>query len=208
MTMAPSAATGNLASSGPRTYRTASTDPAATSEYTWVRLPVATAMAVLLALLLTGNPRSRLTPALATPSARNSWFARTLSLRRANERAVSTSSVKATIITVTAGSSSSRSSCQCTSGSWGTGSLPGTGPTTATPWPASPNTATAPVASSMASNGPGACGQRHRTTKRNISTALARATVTGCHAPKPLAKDISSATNVLPLTGTPVTRPS
>ena len=32
----------------------------AVSEYAWVRAPVARAMAVLLALLLTGNPRSRL----------------------------------------------------------------------------------------------------------------------------------------------------
>ena len=90
-------------------------------------------MAVLVALLLTGKPCSTLAPALATPRARNSWFARTRSPRRANDRAVSTSSVKATIITLNAGSSSSRNSCQRTSGSPGTGSPAGMGPTTLTP---------------------------------------------------------------------------
>lgn len=47
----------------------------AASEYAWVRAPVARAMGVLLALLLTGNPRSRLAPALEMPSASSSALA-------------------------------------------------------------------------------------------------------------------------------------
>jgi len=66
-------------------------------------------MAVLVALLLTGNPRSRLEPAFAMPSASSSRLAMIVSPRRANDRAVSTSSLKATMSTVNAGSSSSRS---------------------------------------------------------------------------------------------------
>ena len=75
MTIAPSAAVGNRESTGRRNSSTATTDAAAVSEYSWVRLPVATPMAVLVALLLTGKPRIRLDPALATPSASSSWLA-------------------------------------------------------------------------------------------------------------------------------------
>ena len=60
-------------------------------------------MAVRVALVLTGKPCITLAPALAMPSASNSWFAATRSSRRANDRAVSTSSLKATISTLNAG---------------------------------------------------------------------------------------------------------
>lgn len=45
------------------------------SEYAWVFRPAAIAMAVLVPLLLTGNPRTSDAPALATPSASSSRFA-------------------------------------------------------------------------------------------------------------------------------------
>ena len=108
MTIAPSAAVGKRASTGRANSRAATTVAAAVSEYSWVRAPVATAMAVLVALLLTGNPRSRPEPALATPSASSSRLGLIVSPRRANDRAVSTSSLKPTISTVNAGSASSR----------------------------------------------------------------------------------------------------
>jgi hypothetical protein len=67
------------------------------------------AIAVRVALLLTGNPGTSSAPALATPSARSSRLALMISLRRPNARPVSTSSLKPTISTVKAGSSSRRS---------------------------------------------------------------------------------------------------
>ena len=115
-----------------------------------------TAMAVRDALELTGKPCIRLEPALATPSASSSRFATIISPCRANDRAVNKSSLKPTISTVNAGSSSSRSTAGWTSGSPGDGRAAGIGPTTATPWLARPNAAAATVAPSMASNGPGA----------------------------------------------------
>jgi len=45
MAIAPSAAVGKRDSTGRGKSRTASTDAAAVSEYSWVRLPVVTAMA-------------------------------------------------------------------------------------------------------------------------------------------------------------------
>jgi len=69
-----------------------------------VRLPVVTAMAVRDALELTGKPCSRLEPALATPSASSSRLAVIVSPCRANDRAVSTSSLNPTTSTVNAGS--------------------------------------------------------------------------------------------------------
>ena len=47
----------------------------ATSEYSWVRLPAASPIAVRLPLLLTGNPCSRPAARLAAPSASSSWLA-------------------------------------------------------------------------------------------------------------------------------------
>ena len=108
MTIPPSAASGKRDSSGRSNSSDSSAATAATSEYTWLRLPVARAMAVLVALLLTGKPRSRPAPTLATPSASNSRLATMVSSGRLNDRAVSTSSLKPTISTVNAGSTSSR----------------------------------------------------------------------------------------------------
>ena len=96
-------------------------------EYTWVLLPAAIAMAVRLPLLLTGKPRNSDAPTLATPSASSSWFASISSSRPANERAVSTLSLKPTISTLNAGSSSSRSSPGSRVGSPTAGSRAGTG---------------------------------------------------------------------------------
>ncbi len=50
------------------------TRPAATSEYSWDRAPLASAMTVLLALELTGKPDTSDEPRLAAPMARNSWL--------------------------------------------------------------------------------------------------------------------------------------
>jgi hypothetical protein len=208
MTIAPSAAVGKCASTGRANSRTASADAAAVSEYSWVRLPAVTAMAVLLALLLTGNPRSRLDPALATPSASNSRLATICSPRRANDRAVSTTSLKPTNSTLNAGSSSSCRSCGRTPGSAGTGRLAGIGPTTPIPRLFRPNAATAAVASSKASSRPGICGHRHRTTRRKVRTDAATATVAGWTPPMPPANEMTSVKKVCPVTGTPVTRRS
>ena len=73
--MAPSAAAGNRVSSGPRNSNVATTSTRVTSEYSWVRAPAASASAVRLPLLLTGNPLNRPAPTLAAPSATSSWLA-------------------------------------------------------------------------------------------------------------------------------------
>ena len=62
--------------------------------------------AVLLALLLTGKPRNSPAPILVMPTASNSWLALIArSSGRANDRAVSTSSLKATSSTLSPGNS-------------------------------------------------------------------------------------------------------
>ena len=111
ITIPPSAAVGMRDRRECANSRTASTAAATASEYALVLLPTVTAMAVLVPLLLTGKPCTSAEPALATPSASSSRFATISSPRRANERAVTTSSLKPTISTVNAGSSSSRSDC-------------------------------------------------------------------------------------------------
>jgi len=176
----------------------------AASEYAWVWLPADRAMAVRLPLLLTGNPCSSPAPMLAAPSARNSWLASTCSSRWANERAVSTSSVKATASTVSAGRTRLARSPRLSWGSPGAGSPAGIGPTTAIPCCSRPPAHTTPADTRTAISGPGTRGQRARTTNRKASTSAASRTVAGWAWPMPLAKDASSATNVRPVTGTPV----
>jgi hypothetical protein len=102
MTIPPSAAVGNRDRTGRATSRTTRTETAVASEYAWVLRPAAIAIAVLVPLLLTGNPRTSAAPTLATPSASSSRFATIFSSRSANERAVTTSSLKATTSTVNA----------------------------------------------------------------------------------------------------------
>ena len=72
MTMAPSAASGNEASTGRANSRTPRIEASAVSEYAWVCAPAASPMAVLLPLLLIGKPRSRPAPAFDTPRASSS----------------------------------------------------------------------------------------------------------------------------------------
>ena len=167
MTIPPSAAVGNRDRTGRATSKTTRTETAVASEYAWVFRPAAIAIAVLVPLLLTGNPCTSDAAALATPSASSSRFATIVSSRSANERAVTTSSVKPTISTVNAGSSSSRSTPGSRVGSPTAGSRAGTGPTTLTPSGCS--AATTAVASSAASSGPGRRGQRHRSSRRNAT---------------------------------------
>ncbi len=165
-------------------------------------------MAVLVALLLTGKPRSRPEPALATPSASSSRLGLIVSPRRANDRAVSTSSLNPTISTVNAGSTSSRKTCGLMSGSRGAGRPAGIGPTTPIPWLARPNTAVTAAAPSTASSGPGACGQRQRSSSKKARTAAASATVASWARPMSRANEPIWVKNASPVTGTPVTRRS
>ena len=69
------AADGNNVSSGLANSSVATTSSSVTREYSWVRAPAASASAVRLPLLLTGNPPTRPAPTLTTPSATNSWLA-------------------------------------------------------------------------------------------------------------------------------------
>ena len=205
ITIPPSAAVGMRARRECANSRTASTEAATASEYALVLLPTVTAMAVLVALLLTGKPCTSDEPMLATLSASNSRFAAIFSPRRANERAVTTSSLKPTISTVNAGSSRSRSCSGWRAGSSTEGSRAGTGPTTPIPWLLRPNAATATEASSTASSGPGRRGQRHRSSRRNARTGRETARTTGRTWPSLLANEPTWAKNAWPVTETPVT---
>ena len=204
MTIPPSAAVGNRDRTGRATSRTTTTEAAVASEYAWVFRPAAIAIAVLVPLLLTGNPCTSDAAALATPSASSSRFATIVSSRSANERAVTTSSLKPTISTVNAGSSSSRSTPGSRVGSPTAGSRAGTGPTTLTPPGCS--AATAAVASSAASSGPGRRGQRHRSSSRNPRTDRESARTAGFTWLSPRANEPTCAKNTWPRTGTPVAR--
>ena len=204
MTIPPSAAVGNRDRTGRATSRTTRTEAAVASEYAWVLRPAAIAIAVLVPLLLTGNPRTSDAPTLARPSASSSRFATIFSSRPANERAVTTSSLKPTISTVNAGSSSSRSTPGSRVGSPTGGSRAGTGPTTLTPPGCS--AATAAVASSAASSGPGRRGQRHRSSSRNARTDRETARTAGLTWLSPRANEPTWAKNTWPRTGTPVAR--
>ena len=55
-TTAPNAALGNAARTGPKKMTARTTEPTATIEYSWLRLPIASPIAVRLPLLLTGKP--------------------------------------------------------------------------------------------------------------------------------------------------------
>lgn len=94
MTTAPRAATGNDASSGARNDSVATTAPKATSECSWLLLPIASPSTVRLPEELTGNPLANPFATFTTPSASSSWPG---SIRcrclAANARAVSTLSV-------------------------------------------------------------------------------------------------------------------
>jgi hypothetical protein len=63
--MAPSAASGNEASTRRANSRTPRIEASAVSGYAWVCAPAASPMAVLLPLLLIGKPRSRPAPGQA-----------------------------------------------------------------------------------------------------------------------------------------------
>jgi len=205
-TIPPSAAVGILARTECANSSTASTAAATASEYALVLFPTVTAMAVLVPLLLTGKPRTSAEPALATPSASSSRFATICSPRRANERAVTTSSLKPTNSTVNAGSSSSRSTCGWRTGKSTVGRRAGTGPTT--PTPPGRRAATATVASSTASSGPGMRGQRQCRSRRNPRTDSETARTVGWMWLSPRANEPTWAKNIWPVTGTPVTCPS
>ena len=79
-TTAPSAAVGKAAMTGPSQSRVATTRTRETSECSWVRAPIVSAITVRLPLELIGKPWKRPVATLAVPSARNSW---SLSMRLA-----------------------------------------------------------------------------------------------------------------------------
>ena len=72
-TTAPRAAVGKAAMTGPSQSSVATTRTSETSECSWVRAPIVSAMTVRLPLELIGKPWKRPVATLAAPSARNSW---------------------------------------------------------------------------------------------------------------------------------------
>ena len=199
--MAPSAASGNEASTGRANSRTPRIEASAVSEYAWVCAPAASPMAVLLPLLLIGKPRSRPAPAFDTPRASSSWLASMLSPPRSNARPVSTSSLKATRSTPSAGSISSRTSLRSTLGSPGVGRPAGICPTSATPCCPRPKIAQTAVLSSTAASGPGSRGHRDCAVNRNTSTAAAITTSPGFTCASRPANETTWAMKLSPVTG-------
>ena len=84
----------------------------------------------------------------------------------------------------------------------------GISPITSMPRDRRSNTATAAVASSIASSGPGAAGTNRRTAKRNTSTTAANATVPRCALGRWRTNEATWPKKVSPSTETPVSLPS
>ena len=148
------------ARTGRANSRTPMTEASAVSEYAWVRAPAARAMAVLLALLLIGNPRSRLAPAFDTPSASSSAFA-SMAVAAALERPCGQH-----VVAEGYQEHAQRGQYQFPHVMQGHGGDPGGGrpagmcPASATPCPPSPKMAHAAVLSSTAASGPGSRGHQ------------------------------------------------